>query len=288
MRYKIQNALTHIGNTGLQNLLTLIAVAFFTLILTTFLFNHTSVYKELELKETTPPLVAFINDTVVEDEARVFANQIQKKNEIIYVHYISKEENLNRAEKQLGLLGRSIKNSYSNSNPFPASFDIFVKSTVASRKALEEIAFDIESYDKIDDVILTGYGIISDLFRQNNRMTIASISVTILITFLIIRASVIKTARSRHEEITLLDLIGATPGYLRIPFIIHGMFHGLFGPIIGITCFYILYSLFTFQLGVLDFIPYYHLIAVVSSGLIIGIFAGIFAQSKYLKTLRYS
>ncbi|MCE2403108.1 permease-like cell division protein FtsX [Candidatus Poribacteria bacterium] len=286
MRYKIQNVFTHIGRTGLNNLLSLIALAFFTVLLNTFLFIHSSVYKELDLKETVPSLIAFANDTVVEEDAQVFANQIQKKDHILYIDYISKEENFNRAEKQFGSLGGLIKNGVSDSNPFPASLEIYVNPIDGSRKKLEEIAFDIESYDEIDDVIFTRQGILTDLFRQTNRTTIASIAIAILITLFIIRAAVLKTAQSRHEEIQLLDLIGATRVHLRIPFFIHGIFLGLSGTILGLTCFYLLYCLLTFQLGVLEFLPYYQLISIVVAGIIIGLFAGIFAQRKYFKSYR--
>ena len=286
MRYKIQNLFTHIGRTGLNNLLSLIALAFFTVLLNTFLFIHTSVYKELDLKETLPSLIAFANDTVVEKDARVFADQIQKKAHILYIDYISKEENYNRAEKQFGSLGSLIKNRVADSNPFPASLEIYVNPLDSSRKKLEEIAFEIESNDEIDDVVLTGQGILTDLFRQTNRMTIASISITILLTLLIIRAAILKTAQNRHEEIQLLDLIGATRGHLRIPFFIHGIFLGFCGTILGLTCFYLLYCLLAFQLGTLEFLPYYQLISIVVAGVLIGLFAGIFAQQKYFKLFR--
>ena len=285
MRYQLENALGHIRQSGLYNFLSLIALAFFILILTTFLFNNSSVYKELELKDTSAPLLAFLNDTVVEDDARVFANQIQKNHKILYIHYISKQENFNRYEKQLGPLGRWIRDSYSGSNPFPASLEIYVEPSSASRTSLEKIASEIESYDKVDDVNLTGHGVISDFFRQTNRMTIACIAISVVITLFIIRASVLRTGRIRYTEIQLLDLIGATQAYLKIPFLFHGMYLGLFGSIIGVTSFYILYIIFTFHLGILDFIPLYQVISVIFSGGLIGLIAGILAQRKCLRTL---
>ena len=286
MQYYIQNAFTHIGRTGLQNLISTIALAFFTLILSCFLFNQNSIYKDLSLRETVPPLIAFANDTVAEEDAQVFADQIQKRENILYIDFISKEENLNRAEKQFGILGDLIKNRYTGSNPFPASLEIYVNAPNLSRKKLEAIAFDIESDAKIDDVILTGHGILTDIYHQTNRMTVASIAVTILLTLLLIRASVLKTGLTRHKEIQLLNHIGATRGYLRMPFIIHGMCLGFIGTIVGITCFYVLYCLFTFQLSVLAFLPFYHLIAVVVGGIIIGTFAGISAFQGYAKNYR--
>lgn len=284
MLYKIQNFFTHIGQTGLNNLLSLIALAFFTLLLNTFLFNHSSVYKELDLKETMPSLVAFAKDTVVEADARVFANQIQKKDQILYIDYISKEENYKRSEKHFGTFGGVVKNVLPDSNSFPASLEIYVDSSESSRKKLEEIAFEIEAYDEIDDVVLPGHGILIDLFHQINQMTIVSIAIIILLILLVIRAAILKTARTRHEEIQLLGLIGATRGHLRIPFFIHGIFLGFFGTILGVASFYLLYSVFTFQLGMLEFLPYYQLIAIVVAGVIIGLFAGILAQRKYFKS----
>lgn len=286
MRYLIQNALTHLGLTKLNNILCLFALTFFILILNTFLFNHSSIYKELSMKETEAPLVAFANDTVVEDDARVFANQIQKNKQIQYIEYVSKEENLSRAEKQFGPLGKLIKDGYSGSNPFPASLEIYVNSDNLSRRTLEEIAFDIEAYDTIDDVVFTGHGILTDFYRQTNRMTIASIAFTVLISFLLIRAAVLKTGQKRDDEIHLINILGATRGYIRFPFIIQGIVLGLLGPLFGIACFYVLYCIFTFQIGMLEFLPYYQLIAILCTGMIIGIFSGVSAFRKYAKTYK--
>lgn len=283
MRYRIQNTFSHIRRTGLENLVSIIALAFFTLILTTFLFNHNSIYKDLELKETVPPLVAFINDTIIEEDAKVFANQIQNQGHILFIEYISKEENLNRAEKQFGHLGRLIKRGFSDSNPFPASLEIYVDTENVSRKSLEEISFEIESFAEIDDVNLTGYGIITDLYRQTNRITIVSITIAVLLTLLFIRAAVLKTARTRHDEIQLLKLIGATKGYVMSPFLSHGVFLGFFGILLGLVCFYLLYCIFTYQLGILEFLPYYQLTIISGSGVIVGLFAGILAHRKYRK-----
>ncbi len=286
MRYMIQNALMHLGLTKLNNILCLLALTFFILIMNTFLFNHSSIYKELSLKETEAPLVAFANDTVVEDDARVFANQIQKNEQILYIDFITKEENLNRAEKQFGSLGKLIKNGFSGSNPFPASLEIYVSSDNLSRKTLEELAFEIEAYETIDDVIFTGHGILTDIFRQTNRMTIASIAFTVFISFLLIRAAVLKTGRTRDDEIHLINIVGATRGFIRFPFLIQGIVLGIFGPLLGITYFYLLYCIFTFQIGVLEFLPYYQLITIMVSGVIIGVFSGFSAFRKYAKTYK--
>ena len=286
MRYLIQNALAHLGLTKTNNVLCLFALAFFILILNTFLFNDSSIYKELSLKETEAPLVAFANDTVVADDARVFANQIQKNEQILYIDYISKEENLNRAEKQFGPLGKLIKNGFSGSNPFPASLEIYVKSDNLSRRTLEEIAFDIEAYDTIDDVVFTGHGILTDFYRQTTRMTIVSIAFAVLISFLLIRAAVLKTGQTRDDEIHLINMVGGTRGYIRFPFLIQGIVMGFLGPLLGITCFYLLYCIFTFQIGVLEFLPYYQLIAIVVTGVIIGVFSGFSAFRKYAKTYK--
>ncbi|MYF54814.1 FtsX-like permease family protein, partial [Candidatus Poribacteria bacterium] len=268
----------------LNNLLCILTLAFFTLVLNAFLFNYTSVYKDLELSETVPPLVAFLNDTVIEEDAKTFANQIQKQDKILFIDFVSKEENLNRAEKQFGSLAKLIKRVFTDSNPFPASLEIYVDASNVSRKTLEEISYEIESFAQIDDVNLTGSGILTDLFRQTTRMTIACISITVLLIILTIRAAVIRTARSRHDEIQLITLIGATRGHIRNPFLFQGLFLGFFGTLGGLACFYMLYCAFTYQLGVLEFLPYNQLLSVVCTGVLLGLFAGILANRKYTKT----
>lgn len=278
MRYQLQNALLHIRNASAINLLSLLGIAFFTVILNAFLLNHSFVYQELEFHSTVPPLVAFLSDTVTESKGTVFANQIQKENRIVAVYYVSKDESLTRAQTQFGKLSRLIKDEFSSGNPFPASLEIYVDSD--ELKTLEEIAINLEAYNQIEDVSLTEHGKLATLMRQTNRVTIASSTIVILLLFFTIYAVVLKTARTRQEEIQLMHLIGAARGYIITPFLIQGIFLGCIGTLIGIGCFYILFYIFNDQIGAMDFLPAYQLILIVIAGSLIGSLASLFSRQK--------
>ena len=216
MRYQLQNALHHIHNTSSINLLSLIGIAFFTVIFNTFLLNHSFVYQELEFHHTVPPLVAFLSDTVTESKGVVFANQIQKENRILTVDYVSKAESFTRAQTQFGELSRLIQDEFSRGNPFPASLEIYVDSD--ELKTLEEIAINLEAYNQIEDVSLTEHGKLTALMQQTNRMTIASGTIAMLLLFFTIYVVVLKTVRTRQEEIQLMHLIGGRTRIYQHPF----------------------------------------------------------------------
>ena len=278
MRYQLQNALLHIRNASAINLLSLLGIAFFTVILNAFLLNHSFVYQELEFHSTVPALVAFLSDTVTESKGTVFANQIQKENRIVAVYYVSKDESLTRAQTQFGKLSRLIKDEFSSGNPFPASLEIYVDSD--ELKTLEEIAINLEAYSQIEDVSLTEHGKLTTLMRQTNRVTIASSIIVVLLLFFSIYAVVLKTARTRQEEIQLMHLIGAARGYIITPFLIQGVFLGCIGTLIGIGCFYILFYIFNDQIGAMDFLPTYQLILIVIAGSLIGSLASFLSRQK--------
>ena len=262
--------------------MSLLGLAFSTALLTTLLLNHSFISQQFELDKDGPTLVAFLKDTVNESRGRTLANQIEKNRQIFAVNYASKAAVLEREKTQFRDLSQLIADGFSGVNPFPASLEIYVVEESVTRKMLEQIALDIKAYNEIEDVSLTGQGLVNDLLRDSERTTFVGIGLAIVAIWGIIRYTLGKTASARSEEIALLKLLGASPRYLHIPFLIHGIFLGGIGPLCGLASFYGLFQLFKSQLGTLRFLTIHQPILIVVGGIGLGLIAAFFAQRKFV------
>jgi cell division transport system permease protein len=80
------------------------------------------------------------------------------------------------------------------------------------------------------------------------------LGLAILIAIIFITYNTIKIFfYRRKDEIETLKLLGATKGFIRMPFLIEGLFIGVFGGIIGALALFGIHSLIVFK-GV-EFMP---------------------------------
>ena len=284
MRYRFQNAISHISRAGSSNLMSIVGIAFVVTLLAVLLLNHSSISRSSEFKDHSPTLVAFLKDSVDESEGRMLLSQIEKSGHILAANYTSKAENLARGETEFQDLGILIKEAFAETrgvNPFPASLNIYVDEELITRRVLEQIALEMKGYNEIEDVSLTGQGQLNDRLRSSERTILIGIGVAVVVVWFITGSLVNKTAAARADEISLMKLLGMPRRYLLGPFVCHGIFLGGFGAVCGLGCFYGMFYIFRAELGLIDFLNIYQLVSVVTGSMIVGFFAGLITQWKY-------
>ena len=126
-------------------------------------------------------------------------------------------------------------------------------------------------------------------------MRYCSIGIVIVlgvVSLFIISNTVKVTMFSRRMEINIMKSVGATNGFVRIPFIIEGMVIGMFSGAISATVLYfaydkavgVVYGIVTF-LSIVDIHPYVWMlyIAYIVVGMLFGMMGGVISISRYLK-----
>lgn len=284
MRYRLNNAISHIACAGSASVMSFFGIGFITVFLATLLLNHAFIFRQSEFKSHAPTLIAYLKDTIDESTGRNLVSQIEKNGQVLAVNYASKAESLARGETQFQDLGILIKEAFADTrgvNPFPASLKIYVHEHLITRKTLEQIALEIKAYNEIEDVLLTGQGQLRDRLRDSERTTLIAIGIAIVTIWFIIGSVISKTAIARTEEIALMKLLGMPRRYLFSPFIAHGMFLGGIGALCGLGCFYGMFYIFKSQLGTVNFLAIYQSLLIVVGEMAIGFLAGSIAHRKF-------
>ena len=112
--------------------------------------------------------------------------------------------------------------------------------------------------------------------------SIAVISVLLLVSLLIISNTVKIAMHERQDEIAIMKMVGATNGFIRLPFVVEGFTRGMVGAGAAFGLLWLLYDLLLDRLAVVDtlklfqFEPFQNLmIPMAMTFLAAGVFVGV-------------
>ena len=164
---------------------------------------------------------------------------------------------------------------------------------------LETVSKELQDLEGIYDAAYGGDSVVMlvkamDGVRIAGGIFVAALSV--LAIFLI--SNTIKSAiYSRNSEISIMRNVGATNGFIKMPFMIEGMMIGVIGAILPILLTIFGYSYVYNALNGVLLIPMFRMqpvipfavyvsLALLATGMIVGMLGSFFAVNKYLRWKR--
>lgn len=178
-------------------------------------------------------LSVYLKDNAKEIEV----NRLQKRLSIAdytkSVTYISKEQ---AAEEQSKKIGEDFL-SYLGYNPLQNSMDVFLKADFVSPEALEEITTDISSKSFVDEVVYDKplIALLNDNVKRISFWVLVISGVFTFIAVLLINSSIRLSVYSKRFIIKTMQMVGATKGFIRKPFIWNSIKLGIIGAFLAIA-----------------------------------------------------
>ena len=228
----------------------------------------------------------FFKDSVTEKRVEELAADFKSINGVSSITIISKKDAERIFKSQFGDDILSILGY----NPLPISCVINLKKDWPSRIDIKPIISNLRKYREVDEINHQGKLIsrIENYYESFLEIMVVIVSITLIIAVFIISNTVKLTILSKKELIRSLQLIGATKSFVKGPFIIEGLVHGLlatvlsFYTIIGVLNFskYFIYDLTRFDI-------YYDQVFIfqvlLSLSLLVGFIGSNRAISRFLK-----
>ncbi|MBC8344916.1 MAG: ABC transporter permease [Candidatus Marinimicrobia bacterium] len=120
-------------------------------------------------------------------------------------------------------------------NPLPASCVVNVVKFQSDKMNILPIVERIKSYPEVDEVLYQGRLIyrIETYYQKFVQIMTALLILILVISVFIISNTVRLTIFAKKELIQALQLIGATRSFVKAPFVIEGVFHGLIGAMLA-------------------------------------------------------
>jgi len=174
----------------------------------------------------------FFKDGVTDQRVSELVNDFKLINGVRSITIISKNDAEKIFKSQFGddilsLLGY---------NPLPISCVINLKNDWPAKLDIKPIISDIKKYREVDEVNHQGKLIsrIENYYDRFLKIMVAVVSITFIIAIFIISNTVRLTIFSKKELIKSLQLIGATKWFIKGPFILEGIIHGIIASILAV------------------------------------------------------
>lgn len=227
-----------------------------------------------------------LKDNIKDMEVKRIQKSLDALPFIKSTEYISKEQAAKELEEELG----EKPETFLGFNPLQASIEVKLRSQYANPDSLKMIEHKIQSYTSVSEMLYR-----RDMMEmvQHNMKRIGLILlglaiVLTIISFVLISNTIRLLIYSKRFLIHTMQLVGATPGFIRTPFIRYNVVSGIIAAILAIClltgALYYLQSELTGFIQILD-IPTLLIVygAVLVMGIILSICATFVSVNKYLR-----
>jgi cell division transport system permease protein len=234
----------------------------------------------------------FLNKEVTENE-RTKVNKMLLAKDYLYHHdgkplieFISKEE---AAKKFIQDTGEDFL-KFLGENPLRDSYIIKIKPDLYHKAKLDEIKKDIEQIDGVHEVTYQENLIssINDNLAKISLILIGLASLLIIIVIVLINSTIKLALFSQRMLIRSMQLVGATSGFIKRPFLLRALLHGLLSGLLASGLIIVLLQ-FSYErieglnvlLDIEKLFIFFGFIVVM--GMIISFVSTYYSMNKYLK-----
>ena len=259
----------------------LIIMGSFSLIL----YNLNIMVRDLEQENE---ILVYVDENLTEAEAKSVGSQINLIENVDQSRFVSREEALenfieNQGDENVfaGLDSTTLRHRF----VVTLIDNSMMEQTVETIRPLEGVA-DISAPYELEEGFRT-------IQRVLEVISIAIIAVLLVVTLFIISNTIKLTMHDRKDEIAIMKMVGATDGFIRLPFFVEGFVIGLLGAGIAFGLQWGLYNLLLANIATADslqlfnFVPFVDVLWVMipafsAAGLFVGIFGSLMSIRKFL------
>lgn len=189
--------------------------------------NHLSRY----IKENMVVNV-FVDESARETDVLQFQRELDNNRYVKRTQYVSKELAARNLQKDLG--EDFVK--FLGVNPLSQSIDVYMKADYANNADLTRFANDLRKSPLVKEVKYQ-----QSLVEQMNKnltaislLILAFAGIFVVVSVALINNTIRLAIYSQRFLIKSMQLVGATKAFIRKPFLLYGIWHGLLGALIAI------------------------------------------------------
>lgn len=185
----------------------------------------------------------YLNDNLSEKELQNLQKTLEEKEYTSRIDYTDKES---AAELMKQDLGEDFV-EFLGYNPLQASIDLYLKAEFAENASISLIEKELKKFPAVKEVVYQK-DLLSEVNANIQKIGIVLFGFSLLLLIIVI-ALINNTIRlaiySKRFLIKTMQLVGATGGFIRRPFVFRGVLNGFFSALIALLLLSgVLYSLF--------------------------------------------
>ncbi|NVO10083.1 MAG: cell division protein FtsX [Bacteroidales bacterium] len=228
----------------------------------------------------------FLQDDIREVDANFLRKTLDASTFVRYTEYISKERAAKELKEELG----EDFITFLGYNPLSASIDVRMKAEYANQDSINKIENYLLGFKQIKEVHYQKslVSLVNENVSKISLVIILFSSLLLFIAIVLINNTIRLSVYSRRFLINTMKLVGATWGFIRKPFLLKSILHGLYAALVSILLLLGLIYLVKREFGdLIDIVDPQLLIiifgAVVAIGVLINLISTYFAVNKFLR-----
>lgn len=181
----------------------------------------------------------FLLDEATADEIESIESRLSAMPSVSTYRFIGKDEALEEAKEMLGD-NAGILDGYIDDNPIAASYVLKLGDISKTGEVQSELSAmpGVEQVNAMTEVVETLTGLEKALLIFGGVVVV----ILILASVVVIQNSIRLTVFARRREINIMKYVGATNGFIRLPFVVEGMMVGMIAALLALALIYAIYN----------------------------------------------
>jgi cell division transport system permease protein len=291
--YFMRKAVGSIRENPFINLITVGTIAIAMLLEGSFLLVFSNLNAVVDRLTRDVEISAYLRDDASQAIVASLGDRLKRLPEVEDVRFVSKAEALEVFQRQnpedkalLDELGE---------NPLPASYQVKLAAGYRDAENVTRIAADIAADGSVDEVEYGQEWIAKfTAFLKLLRIAGFGLGAMLVLAVVFVVSNTIKLAVfARRDELEIMQLVGATPMFIRIPYLLEGILQGGAGSLLAVAGLWIGWRTASvhataslapvFGTSRLEFLPGDQLLGLVLGGVLLGFFGSLFAMGRFLR-----
>lgn len=238
--YCLKQGIRSIFHNGMFSLASIGTIAASLFLLGLFFFVTSNVsYVMKEAEQNVGVTVLFVEECP-EDTIKKIGEEIDKRAEVARVEFISAEDAWKKYKEES--LNEELAATFGEDNPLEdsASYKVFLND-VSMQGVLIRFIEGLEGVRRVNAL----EGVAESMEGISRMITIVSIAIIVIlvaVAVFLIRMTVSVGISVRKEEISIMNLIGATDFFVRFPFVVEGVTLGICGALLPLGILRLIYG----------------------------------------------
>lgn len=250
--YAIQETFTNIRRNGFMTVASVLVVAVSLYLVGGVLLGRFAINRIIELQTRKVEVAVFLSPEVTDDQRTAIKNDLEAMPEVqTPVSYESKEEAYERFKE----IFRDQPDIVANTDPeaLPESFRVKLRDPTQFEVVNDRLKgrggiLRIQDYRSL---LKQFFGVVNDIGRIGLILVFLLAGAAAMIIGTTIRIAIY----ARRKEIAIMKLVGASNWFIRVPFMLEGVVHGLLGTLAAVV---LLLATRPFFIRVADHIKFLH------------------------------
>ena len=286
LSYTLRESISGFRRTKLSTFVSVVTICISLLLLGVFAVITINTTRFIDALRNKVEMEAFLQEPLTRDETAAVIKGVREMAGVDSVIFVSKDEAAEIFKHQFGEDVQSVLEF----NPLPPSLKVYLEASYRTAAKANQVYDKLKSTKGIENVVYRK-ALLEFIDQKTTTVHNITLGLGLLISLsaIFLVSNTIRLAiYAKRRILRTMELVGATAGFVRLPFLLEGVIQGLLGGIVASCILY--FSLeYAFRFVLEEIAQYTHMgisfyIAVVIAGVALGMVGSIISVTRFIRT----